>query len=211
MSDDAFHKARAYYAYFQQGEVWVPNGKPPVQITDMDPAWRHNAARFLVRNAKAYLHRYEFGEHLAIWHGEARDVTGEMVSSAPSGAAADGVERELEDSSAARAKDPEGWIRSTPLYKALVCGLHGVEAEAWTPDAGVEMWAVQLPTQAGPVFYGPFEEHDVATRFARFVSEEIDPAKVVPLRAASTSPTGKWQSPLIELLNFRERMAEVAL
>lgn len=73
-----------------------------------------------------------------------------------------------------------------------------------TPDADVDRWAVQLPAPAGPVYYGPFEEYPLAERFARFVTEEIDPAKVVPFNGVW--PVGGWRSPLLELLNWRDSM-----
>ncbi|MFB4306907.1 hypothetical protein [Actinomadura sp. GTD37] len=79
---------------------------------------------------------------------------------------------------------------------------------AQTPDAGIDMWAVLLIAER-PVYYGPFEEYDVAERFARFVTEEIDPARIVPLKAASIDPLGGWRSPLIEFLNWRDRILEV--
>jgi len=65
-------------------------------------------------------------------------------------------------------------------------------------------WAVQIPTEGGPVSYGPFEDHEykVAERFARFVTEEIDPARVVPFN--DVPPAGGWSSPLLEFLNWRD-------
>jgi hypothetical protein len=38
--------------YLDQGEQWKPNGKPMVQVADMDPEWRFNASRWLERNAE---------------------------------------------------------------------------------------------------------------------------------------------------------------
>ncbi|MFB4306906.1 hypothetical protein [Actinomadura sp. GTD37] len=137
-TDDPFRTARALFTLFQQGEIWLPNGKPPIQITDMDPAWRFNTARFLTRNARHYVLTYELGEHRAIWHAKAREVTGQMLSLAPSEAAAAGVERELEAASASRAEDPEAWIKSTPLYQALMKDLPdnaGELAKHWSDCA----------------------------------------------------------------------------
>jgi hypothetical protein len=70
------------------------------------------------------------------------------------------------------------------------------------------VWAVQLAADGGPIYYGPFrhDEHEAAQRFARFVTEEIDPAKVVPF--TEVWPVGGWRSPLTEVLNWRDRMAE---
>jgi hypothetical protein len=53
------------------------------------------------------------------------------------------------------------------------------------------MWVVLLgPAQR---VYGPFDDEETAWRFARFVSEEVDPAFVLPLA-----------SPVSELLTWRE-------
>lgn len=133
-TSDPFERGRAYYAYFRQGETWIPDGKPPVAIKDMDAAWRHNAAAFLVRRARNYLFLYEVGEITSIFGGMAPEVLGEedgqpvygrMVSTGPTpGSMAElAVESDLERARAERGADPEAWIRSTPLHKALVKGL----------------------------------------------------------------------------------------
>ncbi|HZB31256.1 MAG TPA: hypothetical protein VE465_13915 [Streptosporangiaceae bacterium] len=133
-------KSRAYFAYFNQGEWWVPNGKPPIRVTDMDSAWRHNAAAFLVRRARGYLFYYGAGEIGAIFGATAREVIGEdngqpvfgrMVSLAPDpdSRAADALERELEQAWEERGADPEAWMKSTTLYRALVKDLPPDAAE----------------------------------------------------------------------------------
>lgn len=140
MSDDFLRAARQYYAYLNQGEWWVPDGKPPIRITDMDPAWRYHAARFLARNARGYLFRYDLGDLAHIWGATAREVIGEdngepvfgrLVSLAPTpgSRAADALEEELDLAQTRRANDPEGWIKSTDLYQALVDGLPDNVAE----------------------------------------------------------------------------------
>lgn len=145
-TDDPFRASRDLYSLLEQGEVWVPRDKPAVRISDMDPAWRYNTARFLTRNARAYVPSYELGEHLSIWGAQAREVLGEvdgeprygqMVRLAPSpGSMAESVlERELDDASRVRSEDPEAWIETTPLYRALVDGLPdnaGVLAKHWS-------------------------------------------------------------------------------
>jgi hypothetical protein len=94
----------SYDRYFDQGEQWKPNGKPMVAIADMDDAWRHNAARWLERNAAVLAAKYAAAVHM--WFA---------VRGPDSGAAA-------------RAADPEGWIRTTALYRALVADLPSGEA-----------------------------------------------------------------------------------
>jgi hypothetical protein len=112
MTDDITKAARQYHAYLDQGDLWVPNGKPPVRIADMDPAWRHNAAAFMVRNAKGYEFHYSLGEVLSIWGGQFAPRLGSM--------SADAVEQGCEEAQAERAADPEAWVKTTQLYRALV-------------------------------------------------------------------------------------------
>lgn len=127
-------RSRAMYAYLSQGETWFPNAKPAIAIADMDPAWRRNAAAFLVRKARNYLLQYDFGEVFFICGGVAREVIGEddgkpvfgrLVSLGPSpdSLAERLFEQGLEEAQAERSADPEAWIKTTPLYKALVAGL----------------------------------------------------------------------------------------
>jgi hypothetical protein len=134
MSADGFKVARQYFAYFNQGEQWVPDGKPPVRIVDMDPAWRHNAARFLIRNAGAYLFRYDLGELSTIWDG------GFLAPSVGSQADRD-LDEEIDLAQTQRAGDPATWMRSTVLYQALVDGLPDNVADLarhWS-DCGVRL------------------------------------------------------------------------
>lgn len=131
--EEIYRRARTLYRLLQQGERWLPDGKPAVAIKHMDPAWRHNTAAFLVRRAHNYLLQYDFGEIISIWGASAVDVRGERVSLAPtSGSMADdAVERDMHQQQADRAADPEAWIKSTRLYRALVKGLpEGPEREA---------------------------------------------------------------------------------
>lgn len=110
--------------YFDQGERWKPSGKPLVAIADMDPAWRHNSARFLERRAAEFAIRYGRAEAMW-WAAECASQIG------PSEASRDGIEREMAERADARAEDPVGWIRTTALHKALVAGLpDGDEREA---------------------------------------------------------------------------------
>lgn len=124
-------RARFIRALLDQGEVWFPNGKPRVQITDMDPAWRHNAAAFLVRHAQSYAFQYGIGEMESLFRVKARDIFGETVNIGPTpgSMAYDSVERGMEEAQAERDADPEAWLKSTTLYKALVKDLPDNAAE----------------------------------------------------------------------------------
>lgn len=66
------------------------------------------------------------------------------------------------------------------------------------------MWAVLLTESRGDFAYGPFEEKPLATRFADFLTAEVDPARVVPLDEVGPARPVTWRSPLIELLNWRD-------
>ncbi len=99
--------------YFDQGLRWKPNGKPMVAVADMDPAWRHNAARWLERNAAAFAAKYSIS--VAMWF--ARECASPI---GPSEMSQDHLEREIDDEAGGRASDPVGWIRNTALFRALV-------------------------------------------------------------------------------------------
>lgn len=52
-------------------------------------------------------------------------------------------------------------------------------------------WVVRLNEAHGKFMYGPFDDEAEASRFASYLSAEVDPAEVLPLR-----------SPTAELLSF---------
>lgn len=103
-----------WYRYFHQGRYWVPHGKPPVEISTMDPEWRLNCTRYLVRRADRYARAYVDGCHgwlLVQQLGGADDGT-----MGP-------IEDELDHRASAAGADPAAWIVTTELYKALAYGL----------------------------------------------------------------------------------------
>lgn len=101
---------RAWRAYFNQGVYWKPNGRPRINIADMDDEWRYNCTRFLKRNALVYARNYAQGcEAEAMLAGEF--LGGEM--------ALVGVEQEMEAAAFHALADPAKWIESTALYQAL--------------------------------------------------------------------------------------------
>jgi hypothetical protein len=55
------------------------------------------------------------------------------------------------------------------------------------------MWIVRLTDQPGA--YGPFDDRASATRFADFLTQEVDPAHIEQLH-----------DPVTELLNWRDAM-----
>jgi hypothetical protein len=122
------------FHYLNQGEWWYPHQKPRVLIaTEMNDGWRRNAANLIIRHAAIYELHYASSEMNwlltglggtmleVLGHDDNGDpVLGSPVSMMPSGdMACDAFDRELDD----RAHDPEKWIKTTTLYKALMDGL----------------------------------------------------------------------------------------
>ena len=92
-----------------QDEWWQPQGRPMLRIAEMNQAWRHNTAAWLLRRARA------LAEHA--WASMVADASGPL---GPSGdMACDAFETAMDQLDA----DPEGWLCETPLYRALIAGL----------------------------------------------------------------------------------------
>lgn len=103
-----FHgEARAWTRYLGQGTTWIPASGQPVAIRDMDPSWRLNAARWLLRRAGVLALR----ENYAIL----RMLDGAQVPDDVDASAFEEFDR--------RMGDPAAWLRTTPLYRALVADL----------------------------------------------------------------------------------------
>lgn len=128
------HEAQAWFRYLSQGETWVPNGKPPLPIADMDAAWRHNAANWLLRQAEKVSFLYSTGEIAHIFGTKGREVLGELNGEivygnespafAPRGEMAElAVDQMLDEAWDARGAESEAWLKTTTLYQALVAGL----------------------------------------------------------------------------------------
>lgn len=118
--EEIYRRACGWYRCLNQRDYWLPDGKPPVQIAGMDAAWRHNAAAYLVRNAPGYAMQYSFGQVLSV--RPPREDT----------MAADVYGRGLQLEQAERFADPAAWIKTLPVYKALVEGLPENVAELAT-------------------------------------------------------------------------------
>lgn len=94
--------------YFNQPNIWLP--KPPadaVPIAEMDSEWRWNCSQILLRNAAVHADRYGWGAAIAM---------GAL------GAPDDVVDWEIRESEA-RERNPQAWMRTTTLYRALVADL----------------------------------------------------------------------------------------
>jgi hypothetical protein len=126
---DQCHRA---YRYLNQDAVWAPRPpRKPLPIADMDPAWRHNAANFLLRRAEHLAHRYIFGMVRAASVPAWSEVIGEDHGEpAYSGTVfsefdlmGDHARDAFEDEQHRIIEEPEVWLRTTPLYRALVAGL----------------------------------------------------------------------------------------
>lgn len=101
---------RRWYRYFNQSTYWKPNGRPPVDIVDMESEWRYNCRKFLERQAIAYARNYADGCEAELVLA-LDTLGGEMAQ--------DMVERELEGEAVRAKADPVAWVKTTPLYIAL--------------------------------------------------------------------------------------------
>lgn len=92
-----------------QGDVWQPKDRPLVRIADMDAEWRYNTAQWLER----YAERLALSEQWSM----------AMLAAGPLGPSGDAACDAFDSAIDAMGVDPLGWLRSTPLYRALVKGL----------------------------------------------------------------------------------------
>ncbi|MEV4174030.1 hypothetical protein [Nonomuraea sp. NPDC049709] len=114
---DVKRQARAWYRHLGQDTTWVPATGVPLPIADMDAAWRHNAANWLLRRAGDLAFLYSYGELLIMTDPIGRDtLTGELVHVEMP----DDVDLGDPDADPDPMKDPEGWMRTTTLHQMLV-------------------------------------------------------------------------------------------
>jgi hypothetical protein len=134
--EDLLRSAARVYAYLSQGEMWKPKDRPALPVSEMDESWRRNAARWMERRAGYFEFLYSTGEAAALGAPVYVDVVGEKDGRAYVGGAAlseldlmsdaamDDYDRWVDE----RSGDPVAWVRTTPLYRALVDGLAGGES-----------------------------------------------------------------------------------
>lgn len=142
--DAYLKKARAYYAYFNQGEMWKPDKRPFVRVADMDEVWRFNTTRWLERNAHTFATRYGVGEVSSLsepLYQNVVDARGNAAFVGPMLSEFDVMSDRFQEDVAQwdedRIADPVAWIRTTTLYRALAEGLptEGAELEGLTARA----------------------------------------------------------------------------
>jgi hypothetical protein len=130
--DAYLKKCLSLYRYLNQDTVWAPRPpRPPVQIADMDPEWRYNAAKFLMRQADILAFRYVFGmvrsASLPVYRDVIGEYDGEPIYSGRvfsdldlmGECASDTFDDEADHITA----EPERWLRKTALYRALTADL----------------------------------------------------------------------------------------
>lgn len=123
---DPMAQCLAWFKYLSQGETWVPNGKPPLPISEMDATWRYNAANWLLRRASHLAAMYGYGLLYAFDESPEREVIGERDGEpvlgdwGPAREIPAEVLDELLRQDTERANNPETWLKTTPLYQVLV-------------------------------------------------------------------------------------------
>lgn len=96
-------------AKFAQGAWWRTKEGEWLRITEMSERHRRHSAAMLLRKAAGYAEMMAWGD-LAMMTGIFGEAPEEVV---------DDVFREMD----ARDRDPEAWVRGTPLYRALLDGI----------------------------------------------------------------------------------------
>lgn len=116
MNDELFEGAKAAFRMLNQGKWWVPADGKPVEIKRMCDSHRRNAARVLLRHAAGHADVYGIGEAAAVF--------GDFAPADDTGLMSEAAEQAHEE----RLADPQAWMRTTPLFLALVDGLGEVAA-----------------------------------------------------------------------------------
>jgi hypothetical protein len=129
-------EAVAWYKYLDQGECWIDAQKVQHSIESMTDRYRRNAVDHLLRISPGAVELYNYGEIIWIFEpvkvkivigtvgGEPVTRTETIAIRAPCGdAACDAVDEILDVEQARRRKDPVEWMKTTPLYRALMHGL----------------------------------------------------------------------------------------
>lgn len=123
--DEFRQKAAVWYAYLGQGKVWYDRAGQRLVIADMPLRYRENCCRFLERRARNLETWYTLGEigqmhrlvPTIVGHIDGRDIEGPPIDIGPEiGSMADDAIQQSQDE---RARNPERWLRTTELYRAL--------------------------------------------------------------------------------------------
>jgi hypothetical protein len=89
--------------YLGQGDVWIVANSPAIPIESMDEDHKRKAARWLMSRAQAFITIVECSTNEGITSGESKNP-----------------EADLRAVLSLVAQDPRGWLRTTPLFQALV-------------------------------------------------------------------------------------------
>lgn len=106
---------------YDQGEWWQQKSGSWVRIAEMSPGHRYNSAAMILRGAGVIGFGYSVGFALEADGHDGGDMAHESLQRA-----ADDLARRIAD-------DPCGWMRETPVYRALTAGLtiHGGGTRPW--------------------------------------------------------------------------------
>jgi hypothetical protein len=177
--NDYLRQAAGVYHYFNQGEIWIP--RPPaerVAISSMDPEWRYNAAQLLLRNAARHANTYDWAELPTLLD------------------APDDVQNDAERWAEERRMDPQAWMRTRCLYRALLRGLPAKRTKLTALAERARHWAV-CPARTGT---------DVCSCEAGTVST---PAEIEVLRSDIKAIQAKDRAAAEAELVRRRRAAEM--
>lgn len=126
---DLHRQARAWYRHLRQHSTWIPANGQALPITAMDNSWRRNAANWLLKRADALAAMYSYAELHLDSEPIGRDIDGDPVFMRMPHE----VESGLFDEHRARIADASSWLKTMPLYRALIRGL--ADGGAKTPEA----------------------------------------------------------------------------
>lgn len=114
-------------AYLNQGGKWINRDGGLMEIPDMVPLWRKNAARWLIRNAGALWQAYELSRF------RNQIIAFDASESEPDVPEVFGETTEDLVAMLAAISKPDEWIQTTALYRALTARDRHAGIEALIP------------------------------------------------------------------------------
>lgn len=105
--------------YYHQGEWWQQKDETWIRVADMTPRHRGNSARMILRHAAVVSARLKRAERFRLWVEMASPMGPSEIS---------GIKHDIDERARERTQDPQKWMRSTALFKALADGLTGDDA-----------------------------------------------------------------------------------